>query len=288
VVQAKNLPEQFTEQDGTGYRRLGAATLSFPQEKTVSITVPVTGRPLDIVGVCEGETTAVTSAVTIVDGKPGGRQMSLLGCDRDRRFLPIEIPEGAREMTLRFEAQEVRQAGECESLNPTTRCKARTDLPAKSSPGVWTLAVYEWTPPAEPVLPAPPRDFPQHLDDGGESEYRLLERKSGTWPLDRTVTFEATVPGATMGIEQLCSGALAGRLRFTFRVDGEDSGSTMSCVEWVSGDYPLTMSQFQVPKSAGRVTVEIIWQMPGGFEDDYAKRPVRWSIGLYEMTKGPN
>ena len=48
------LPERFTAPDGTEYRRVATTAIEATGGRKAVITVPLSGKPLDVAGVCEG------------------------------------------------------------------------------------------------------------------------------------------------------------------------------------------------------------------------------------------
>src|SRR5688572_4176792 len=86
--------------------------------------------------------------------------------------------------------------------------------------------------------------------------------------------------GRKMGLDRLCTGVLAARLRFTIQVNGRDLGSRGNCGVWESGPFPMTITQFAAP-AGRRLTVTLRWEVSGASTN----RPIRWSVGLFEMVK---
>ncbi|GAA3589494.1 hypothetical protein GCM10022419_084950 [Nonomuraea rosea] len=257
------LPERFTSGDGTEYRRLAVATLRANGEKAVSVTVPVSGKPLDVAALCDGEPGSDTPQIS-VNGKRGeGRGFSpCLTPGRDVR--PLVVPAGATEVTVTFDTTTA--GGGCVREKKGASC-----VPVKPRRADWSLAVYEWTPPARSVEPDRIRAFPKRL--GG---MRLASSATDVSWRDHDFTLAVTSPGGKLGIEQLCTGELAGRMWFRFQIDGVDQPTTATCGVWDKGPFPMAMNEFRVPKGE-RVT--ITGKM--GFYGADTNRPVRWSVGVY-------
>ncbi|TDD17893.1 hypothetical protein [Nonomuraea diastatica] len=259
---ATELPERFTADDGTEYRRLVTAELAAKGGQKTSVTVPVSGKPLDVAGVCAGTFGSRPPSIS-VNGKPSARATSLR-CGKDMQLSPLVVPEGATEVTVTFDTKvsayscvSERKGGPCEPIKP--RWVA------------WDLAVYEWTPPAEPVEPDALKAFPARL--GG---MELAAKAAGLGDEDRSFELVVESPGGKLGLEQLCTGELAPRMRFTYRIDGKDTGSTASCGIWKNGPFPLAMSEHAVPKGE-RVTITGKAALWGAATN----RPVRWSVAAY-------
>ncbi|MFI7612453.1 hypothetical protein ACIBP6_14635 [Nonomuraea terrae] len=256
---AEALPERFTAPDGTPYRRLALTSLG-PDVRRSSVTVPVSGRPLDVGAVCDGRLPSLEVQVLVNGNRTGPPGFS--PCRPERALWPLTVPPGVRDVTITFEMTDM--GWRC--ADETRPCEAATP-----QPGDWGLAVYEWTPPARPVSPEPVRAFPGRL-----GELRLAASASGVWPQDSTFTFEGVSADGTIGIERLCSGDLAGRMWFRFRIDGVEDPSTVGCDVWKEGSFPSGRIPFDVPKGK-RVTVT--GQI--GLWGEHTNRPVDWSVGLY-------
>ncbi|MFG3438491.1 hypothetical protein ACGF0J_14705 [Nonomuraea sp. NPDC047897] len=260
------LPASFTSADGAVYRRLGVASVGTSSGGKATITIPVTGKPLDVASVCSrggrpGSSHAVPR-ITI------GRTPVNTGlyCLQGRQLVSLPVPVGAgKEVTVTFDTTTVGSA--CVREKPSDPCRK-----VEEEPTDWSLAVYEWTPPERPVEPPALRALPHRA--GGLA---LTQSRSGTWPREASVTFRVRGNGRKVGVDQLCSGELAGRLRFRFEVDGRDTGSGTSCGGWKNGTYPLAISEVTVPK--GRTaTITVKASMPSAAPN----RLVRWSVGLYQ------
>ena len=143
--------------------------------------------------------------------------------------------------------------------------------PVKRVVGTWSLGVYAWTPPDRPVEPEPVKTLPDRL--GGRP---LVDSRTGIWPRDDTVRFEFDATGRTFGLDQICTGDLASRLRFSFTVNGEEVPDGGGCGVWESGPFPMAMSEHPV-RPGERVVVTAEITVAGG----HPNRPVRWSVGLF-------
>ncbi|MFI6791717.1 hypothetical protein ACIBG4_30755 [Nonomuraea sp. NPDC050383] len=258
------LPESFTAPDGTVYRRLAATSIGRTGSRKTTITVPVTGRPLDVAGLCAGRTGISAGPRITVDGRPSGGGGGLF-CTGQRNLVPLTVPAGAgSRITVTFDT--TTHGSGCVRAGAKDPC-----VPVKEERVSWSLAVYEWTPPQTPAEPRPPRAFPREMQG-----WTLMDTRSGRWPGAGTATFRIRGDGHTYGIDQACTGDLAPRLWFGHAVDGRDSGSSSPCPLWEKGPFPMAMKMLNVPK--GRtvtVTVKLTMRSPA------AGRPVRWSVGLF-------
>jgi hypothetical protein len=260
---APELPESFTSGDGTEYHRLTTLTMKAKGSRKASVTVPVSGKPLEVAGLCRGEPDIVTPRITM-NGKHTGASLAPCFKKSEMQLQPLIVPEGATEVTVEFDTTvhglgctRPRNGGPCVRTTPTW--------------GDWQLAVYEWTPPAQAVDPEPLRAFPGKL--GG---MKLAETASGLWDRDSSFTLVVESPGGKIGLEQLCAGELGPRMRFTYRIDGKSTGSQSDCGVWKKGPFPMAMGELKVPKGR-RVTITGTVAMLG----ESTNRPVRWSVAAY-------
>jgi hypothetical protein len=284
VQPSSDLPERFTADDGAQYTRVATTRVAPPGEKQVTVTVPVSGRPLDVAAICEGgRTPNIPLSIWI----KGSRMVAehFYECTGRMELKPLPVPEGATEVTITFDVSQGSSLT-CTGTGAEQPCEPAVEKPDHR---VWNLAIYEWTPPETPVWPEAPKAFPKQVGGEGPAKAKgqvlikgenLIETKAGTWPQDSKVTFEVTGRGRKMGLDQICTGELAGRLRYTFQVNGRDLGSRGACGVWESGPYPMAITQFAAP-AGRRLTVTLRWEMPGAS----ANRPVRWSVGLFEKVK---
>ncbi|MGW0811041.1 hypothetical protein [Nonomuraea sp. NPDC002799] len=255
------LPERFTSADGTAYRRIATATLKADGAQKTSIKIPVTGRPLDVAARCHSDKGGDRPSVT-VDGKETDGPGFMPCLRQDMELRPLIVSGNATEVTVGFDAT----TGGCLMDKKSGSC-----LPSRARRADWSLAVYEWAPPAQQVVPQPVKDFRERLGD-----MKLAGSTSGVWDDDSSFSLSVTSPGGKIGFEQLCTGDLAARLWFTYEIGGKHQNSTGSCVVWEGGPYPKGMITFSVPKGK-RVTVSGrigLWGESGN-------RPVRWSLGVY-------
>ncbi|GAA3717336.1 hypothetical protein GCM10022224_098790 [Nonomuraea antimicrobica] len=257
------LPEQFTSADGTGYRLVGRTAIEKTGDAKVTLKVPYTGKPLDVGGMCVGPDN--TPPRVEVEGSRLRRPVSFTNCDRELRLHPLDVPEGATEVTVTFNT--VTSGWGCVQEDPGGPCVTQT--PAHGS---WALGVYEWTPPTQPVAPEPLRNIPDRL-----GEWQLTETRSGLWPQDTTATFEVGGQAGRVALDKLCSGELATRLQFSFKVNGQSGGVTSACGVWTSGEFPMAMDELDLTEPT-TITVEL--SMAG----QSTNRPVRWSVGLFERS----
>ncbi|WP_219463232.1 hypothetical protein [Nonomuraea rhizosphaerae] len=261
------LPPHFTAKDGTPYRRLTTTTLtarSTGQKKT-SVTIPVSGKPLDVAGLCDGAPGKTEAPQIIVNGALTSAQ---LGCTRGKDVVlaPLFLPKGATQVTVTFDST----PWEC------GRSKSRPCSGVKFlRPADWTLAVYEWTPPARPVEPEPIKALPRVR--GG---MRLIGEASGVWPKDSSFTMTITSPGGSIGFDYLCTGDLAARLHISYRTGKGDlfgGGTCRSRPEGLDPDMsPSELTEIRVPKGQ-KVTISGKASMRG----EGRNRQVRYLIGVY-------
>ncbi|NJP88349.1 hypothetical protein HCN51_02550 [Nonomuraea sp. FMUSA5-5] len=243
---AAGLPERFVTRDGTEYRRIGLATLT---EARASVTVPVSGNPLEVATPCDGVFSSMPE-VFVDSRRVNGREDS---CgDSGLHLLPLDVPQGAADVTLTFAERG------CDA--PAGACGPER--------GAREVAVYEWTPPAMTIEPPRVKALPRRLDGG-----RLADSASGRWPGAATVTLSGR--GATT-LDVVCSGDLAPRMWFEVRVNGRLSRTQQGCPVWTDGPFPKAGLDLGT-KQGERVTVTVRTGMWGAGTN----RPVRWSIGLY-------
>ncbi|MEU8251580.1 hypothetical protein [Nonomuraea sp. NPDC048916] len=261
---AAELPERFTSPDGTEYRRLALTAIEQSGSHTAKVTIPVTGKPLDVAGICTSGSRMGSSPIVKIDGRltMGG---FFRPCTKEMSLLPLTLPPGARDrVTITFDMKTAGTA--CVRADGKGPCE-----PVKPERAAWTLAVYEWTPPEQPIEPEAPKDLPRRLPG-----YTLADSATGTWPRDRSATFRVRGDGRPLGIDHICTGDLAERLWIGYRVDGKDSPSSGSCGVWKQGSFPMAVTEFKVPKGK-RATITVTLRMRG----EATNRPVRWSVGLF-------
>ncbi|MBT2235281.1 hypothetical protein [Nonomuraea sp. NEAU-A123] len=252
------LPERFTAADGTKYRRIATTSIKRTGPTKVSVTIPFSGKPLDVGAVCAGPDTSAPRASIGADG-PASAHFG--ACSRRMQLRPLQVPAatGSKELTVTFD-----------TTTTGWGCAVRDGkcVPQKKTRGVWALAVYEWTPPAQAVKPPSLKELPDHA-----GKARLVEKKTGVWPQDTSATFKVR---GKVGFDTLCTGALAGNLWFNFEVNGREEGSGGACGVWEGGAFPSAVSEFSYPTDR-TTTVKVKWTLRGGGTN----RPVRWSVGLY-------
>ncbi|WP_193318856.1 hypothetical protein [Nonomuraea phyllanthi] len=258
---AAELPERFTAHDGTEYRRLASGVLRAKGEGKASFTVPVSGRPLDVAVECAGGgPVGPVPDVTVNGNRTDGP--AFWSCSDGMSLRPVTVPPDVTEVTVTLTYEPgcdvVERDGPC---RPTAA--ERPDL---------DLAVYEWTPPAQPVEPAP-------IGDDAPVRYRDMTpagSATGVWPRDSSFTFEAESRTGKVAVNQVCRGDLAGRMWFRYLVGGEEKTLAATCPDRGSGRYPMAPVEFLVPKGK-RVTINGRLGMWG----EHTNRPVRWSLTLY-------
>ncbi|GAA4099285.1 hypothetical protein [Nonomuraea soli] len=261
---ASPFPERYTADDGVEYSRLETARLAVPEDRKLSITVALSGRPLEVAVKCRetARDARVSLAVTL-----------------DRRPVPPGFPPCTTTEMLRWPLPDTRpgaatatitltpQAHAMPNCTPGKGCKPST-APPTPDPTAWDIAVYEWTPPAEPIIPGPPRAFPSTA--GG---WQLVRTDSGVYPRDKEVSFTSTGKGR-FGFDKLCSGALSRQLRFRVFRNGRDTGSSGDCAVWEKGQtYPMAMS---VERGPARITLKLESAVSPN------NRFIRWSVGWFE------
>lgn len=256
------LPERFTAPDGTEYRRVAATTIKATGGRKAVITVPLSGKPLDVAGVCEGPDNASPRVSAGVRTWP---PISFRGCSKAMQLLPLPVPENAAEATVTFDTT-TRGIG-CVHAGTGAPCE-----PVKVKRGDWSLAVYEWTPPAEPVEPAPVKDLPRRQDG-----WKLTDSKTGLWPQDTTARFEIVGTGRKLAFDQVCGGDLAQRLLVHTSTGLTGSPQSSTCPEWKNGPFPTAMAEFPAVPKGKRMVITVKISVIG----EATNRPIRWSFGLY-------
>ncbi|MEV0612456.1 hypothetical protein AB0I81_03960 [Nonomuraea sp. NPDC050404] len=257
----KGLPERFTAPDGTEYRRV--ATAAITGEKKASVKVPVSGLPLEVAALCVGDRDANSPRVW-VDGRFGRVGDGFGPCRPDRELQPLTVPEGAEQVTVTFDTT-------TSGRGCVRKVKGGPCLEVQKKEGGWRLAVYEWTPPSRPVTPEPVRAFPERL-----AGKKLAATATGVYPQDDTIELKVTSTTGRIGFDQLCSGDLADRMRFTLTIDGEKSPATSGCGVWKQGEFPMAMSEHRIPKGR-EVTVTGRIEIQG----EHTNRPIAWGVGAY-------
>lgn len=255
------LPERFTAPDGTEYRRVATTAIEATGDRKAVVTVPLSGKPLDVAGVCEGADN------TPLRVSAGARTSSIgfRGCTKAMQLHPLPVPGNTGEVKVTFDTT-TRGTG-CVQVQSGGPC-----LPVEPERGDWSLAVYEWTPPAEPVVPAPVKDLPRRLGN-----WKLTDSKTGLWPRDTTARFEIVGTGRKLAFDQICGGDLARRLLVHTATDLTDSQQSTTCSEWKNGPFPMAMTELPAVPKGKRVVVTVRISVLG----EATNRPIRWSFGLY-------
>ncbi|MEV4568547.1 hypothetical protein AB0K12_32665 [Nonomuraea sp. NPDC049419] len=250
------LPMQFTSNDGSAYHRLAFATLT-KEAKKASLTVPVSGKPLEVAALCPKDNpTRFAGPGVLVNGKPSSSwfQQCLTG---ERMALEaVNVPKSADHVTITFDT----------ANEPCARKQIEPCQPAD-----WPVAVYEYTPPAQPVEPASIEDFPRTL-----GTLKLAGQASGVWP--RTSSFKLTVtsPGGYFRVEHRCTGDLAGRLTITYRIGDEASQGAWICTRGRPTETNAMLWSRKVPEGA-TITVSGKVKVQAG----HPNRQARWSVAVY-------
>ncbi|MFB9470207.1 hypothetical protein ACFFR3_11855 [Nonomuraea salmonea] len=260
------LPAWHTSSDGTAYRRLAAGTVDARGAKT-TLTVPRTGRPLEAAVLCDGGDPAggepatgagggraVAGPEVFVDGRRAGPP-AFACAGLGMRLRPLEVPAGTGQVAVTFDTT----GATCVLRTADGPC-----TPERPGAAHWRVAVYEWTPPARPVIPAP-ATLPARVD--GAKQVAL---STGTWPGDGS--YEATVvaPGRYT-LQQNCSGDLRDRLWFKYWIDGVESRTSIGCGTRTGGAAAFTVRKGQ------RVEVKVRTGLWGASTN----RPVDWAVALY-------
>lgn len=94
------LPERFTSADGTGYRLVARTAIEKTGNAKATLKVPYTGKPLDVGGMCVGPDDSPPRIE--VEGSRLRIPVSFMNCDRELRLQPLDVPEGATEVTVTF------------------------------------------------------------------------------------------------------------------------------------------------------------------------------------------
>ncbi|GAA3178376.1 hypothetical protein [Nonomuraea roseoviolacea] len=267
VRPAAELPPRFTSGDGSAYRRLASATLKAESkgEKKASVTVPVSGKPLEVAALCpEGNPAEVARPRVIVDGKPSSNwfQQCLTREGRGMVMGSVSVPKGVEQVTITFDITD----GGCVGKKGEP-CPTRTFL----QPADWPLAVYEYTPPAQPVEPDPVGPFPVRL-----GTQKLAGQASGVWPRKSSFALTVTSPGGYFRIEHLCTGDLADRLFVSYQIGDEASEGEWACGHRTLDETNALLWSQKVPKGT-KIIVSGKVRMHGG----HSNRQVGWSVGVY-------
>ncbi|WP_344580347.1 hypothetical protein [Nonomuraea roseoviolacea] len=260
------LPETFTAPDGTVYRRLAMTSIGATGSRKATVTIPVTGKPLDVAGVCTPRGEAPSGIQIRIDGRPttNGGLICARGRQPQRRLEPLTVPAGPDRATITFDT--TTHGSTCGRPDPKNPCR-----PVTPERVPWDLAVYEWTPPQQPVQPAAPKAFPRT-----SAGWKLADTGTGTWPGKTSLTFRVRGDGGQIGLDAVCTGDLGARLWFRYEIDGKDTGAASGCAVWEKGPYPMAMTLFKSRKGKPMtITVKPF------VESSVEGRPIRWSVGLF-------
>lgn len=261
---ASPFPERYTAEDGVDHTRLETARLAVPDDTKLSITIPLSGKPLEVAVKCrKAVQDARVSLAVALDRRPVSPGFPPCTTTDVLRWPLPDTRPGATTATVTLTAQAIARP----NCTPGKGCKPST-APPTLDPAAWDIAVYEWTPPAEPIIPAPPRAFPPNASD-----WKLLRTDSGVYPRDKEVSFTYTGKGR-FAFDKLCSGALSRQLRFRVFRDGRDTGSAGDCAIWEKGrPFPMAMA---VERGPARITLKL--ESPVSPNNRF----IRWSVGWYD------
>ncbi|SDI98857.1 hypothetical protein [Nonomuraea jiangxiensis] len=268
VRPAPELPRHFTADDGTEYRRLATATLmaKSKSEHKTSITVPVSGKPLDVAAICPSNVNLAERPRIIVNGKPSGSWFRQCYEGAEMGLASVSVPKGASKVTITFDTT----AWGCGNKEGEP-CPSITHL----RPANWSMAVYEWTPPARPVEPEPVKALPRRL-----GTMNVVGQDSGVWPRKSSFTLTVRSPGGVLGIEHLCTGDLVDRLYISYQIGDRAPYGGSPCRYRKEGldprSDPMVMTEIRVPKGE-KITIRGNARMWGG----HPNRQVAWSVGVY-------
>ncbi|MGA4993802.1 hypothetical protein [Nonomuraea bangladeshensis] len=266
VQPAAELPQRFTSGDGSAYRRLASATLKAQSkgEKKVSVTVPVSGKPLEVAALCpKGNPLEVARPRVVVNGEPSRNWFQQcmtregMGMVQD----PVSVPKGVKQVTITFDISCARKKGE--------PCPTR----AFWQPADWPLAVYEYTPPARPVEPDPVEAFPSRL-----GTLKLAGQASGVWPRESSFALTVTSPGGYFRIEHRCTGDLVDRLSISYQIGDEPSRGEWTCNRHRALDETNAMLWSEKVPKGTKITISGKVRVQAG----HPNRQVGWSVGVYE------
>ncbi|MEV5895902.1 hypothetical protein [Nonomuraea fuscirosea] len=267
VQPAAKLPPRFTSGDGSAYRRLASATLKAKSkgEKKVSLTVPVSGKPLEVAAQCpEGDPAVLARPRVIVNGETSSNwfQQCLTRQGRGMALSSVSAPKGAEQVTITFDITDWGCASKKDEPCPTRTFWQPTD---------WPLAVYEYTPQTRPVEPDPIEAFPAEL-----GTLKLAGQASGVWPRKSSFTLTVTSPGGYFGIDRLCTGDLADRLFLSYQIGDEAPEGNFACGHRPLNETNALLWSEKIPKGT-KITISGEMTMRGG----HPNRLTRWSVGVY-------
>ncbi|WP_336210942.1 hypothetical protein [Nonomuraea sp. LPB2021202275-12-8] len=264
---ADPIPARYVEPDGTVYRRIATATLDAQRQKSVSFDVEVGDRPLAILASCPtGATSETPNFFVRVPGvaklfttSPIPGMMST--CDDNRAMDVMPLPEGTRRATFTVE---------------TPRRGTARERPQR-----WRFGVYEWTPPA--TLKAAPTPVEPPAKFSRQPEFRLVTKKTVTWPAAREV--EVTVPytGRQLALMAYCGGGIAGRLDREDRVNGRPTKTAVICESPPDGrgfGYAVLGTRTLPAKGPVTIQVRVKARIP-----EYLRRPGTLTVAVYEAAE---
>ncbi|WP_204030990.1 hypothetical protein, partial [Sinosporangium siamense] len=257
--------ERFTEPDGTVYRRLGRVRVDSPIQKSASIEVPLSGKPLAVRMPCVNR--GIPEPPTVTVRVPGvatpftlaDKWAKYSGCAHGTAVDVQPLPPTARTATVNVEAFIMH--------HPVTK---------KQPPQIWTVDVYEWTPPAVAGPPPPSLKMPRSL---GGPEGKVLDKQSITWPQAREITLDVPYTKKVAGLVIACSGGIAHRSRTDVWVNGRKlPGSNVCASRPKDGSYTFTILRPDVVAGGGRLKVQVRLRTD---RPEYLRRSGRMTVAVY-------
>lgn len=259
-TQNPTLAEEFVAKDGAVYHRVSLTSLDWPRQKTATVPLVRNGKPLAARVACAGKkdvselmyhfSTASQQNFNLLSGKAG------MFCEPLNADHPFDLPDSLTSFTV--SADKPHDYG--------------TVIPDGTA--AWTIALYEWTPPAKPK-PAPPA--PKMI----VSENNPLVVKKGVWPKTQELTLTVPYRGRPLMYNAFCAGAIGGNARVEVHVNGRlnpayDDNQCYAAEEGNVADIDL----IRPPRGTKQVTLTVRLT---GFDPGYLKRPGSWSVGVFEV-----
>lgn len=264
------LPARFTASDGAAYRQLAVTDLADPARPSAALTLTAGSAPIDLMGSC-----GLPRSGALIGVEVNGKIVSVIRCQDPPQLIGLPVRPGQK-------------------IRVTFASAARLGLPGLPDVRTgWQFAAYAWAPPATarpaPAPPRLPRSYTGSSTTAGHGNVlrKLVAIRSGTWPRDRTATFDLTFHGhRSYDISVVCAGSIGGRLQVNHRLDDHQGDSP-----WV-GAVPCTPAGPRQLEQAGgdlsganglRFTLTYRLQAPSSyFAAAYAKRAASWTIAVYE------
>ncbi|WP_283138879.1 hypothetical protein [Rhizohabitans arisaemae] len=261
-------PDQYTEEDGTVYRRVATATLDGPSETSTEVDVEVRGKPLAVLLDCPSSNAGPAVTVSAqVDGSTRfrvPRPLLYTGCETKRAVDVGWIPAEAQKVSLKIDALMLKGEADRDQLKQ------------------WRFGVYEWTPPAtlkaapKAVEPPAVRKYP------GQASSTLIAKKSITWPDSREVTLTVPKPNQSILVDVNCQGSIAHRIKDELRVNGR----LINLFSWCSysrarlgGGFVLYKDQLGNKKTV-TIKIRLVTDIP-----DYRKRSGTVTLAVYDYPR---